>query len=256
MLEIKYVLCYNQDLMIKLEFSSEKDYLNYLTREFADVEKIGEFNVFTHCVTTYSPYYGFKMEDKEKEITQKIEGILTNGLNLDGTNIYGKYGSIRCTAKLQGVANRNLNIKKIAQYDYFSNTRYIHNIILLIPKNIKIDDKDVNFSSFYNDVNKSSQHSKVCLFDAVKDEFCPPEFTFGYQVFNPETQTFVFYKNEEHFMYLDSANKAKIEEYFANKILKVFAYCKQKYGVEKVQDVLNKLSEEHMLAIDDFLMDP
>ncbi|MBQ8615248.1 MAG: hypothetical protein IJ415_01615 [Clostridia bacterium] len=242
--------------MAMQEFENEYVYKVYLQNLFEDISKDKEYNVFLHCVTTATKYFSRDSGDNSREIEFKVKSILKNGLDLDGANSCGRYGSIRCTAKPYGEASKIDNVESILRYNYLSHSRLIHSIILLVPKYIHIDNEHVEFSSFGEKLKTNSQHDKTCWFDIVKDTFAPTEFTLGYQVFDSKTQTFKLLLNENHFAFCGENKQAELEEYFAKKIKKEIKYCKEMYGIDDLKNILIKKSEEHMRNIDDFLMDP
>lgn len=243
-------------IMRMQEFKNEIEYQDYLKRQFDEISKCGDFNVFLHCVTSHTSYYGSMLKDREKDIEKKVSGILKNGLDLDGSSSYGRYGSINCTARFAGSINDLEDLNKITRYDYLSCSRFVHTIILLIPKYIKVGDELMEFSSLNGNIEQKFQHNKACLFDTVKETYCPREFIFGYQVFDTTSQEFKFYKNEKHFAHLEEDKQNDLQKYFENKIIAVKNRCKAIYNVEGIKDILAKLTQEHLKDIEDYLIDP
>lgn len=237
------------------KFANKEEYKNYLIGLFEVVSENQEYNIFLHCVTNYSRYFVEKIGNEE-EIQMKVEGILKNGLNLEGTQGFGGYGSINGTARFIGSSTDFVNIDKIADYDYFSVSKTVSTIVITIPKYVVIKDESVEFSSLNGTMENPTQHTKACLFDVVKGMFLPVEFILGYQTVNKEDGSISFYQNPKHLAKLSKIEQKEFMEKLSKKCEEKLKYCRVRYGTESLEEIFEIMTQEHMTLIDEYLNQP
>lgn len=241
--------------MKKLNFSNIEEYENYLNDVFPKLAEDMEYNIFIHCVTCNTNYFCERPASPEVEIGLKVDGIMKHGLNLDGAQGYGNYGSINGTARFLG-NSRHVDVSRISQYDFFSRSKNVNSIIIAIPKYIKVFGKQVEFSSYKGVMKNCSQHIKDCLYDLVKGYYLPVEFILGHQIVNQGTGAVTLNLNEKHLSLLEVHEKLKLLNSMTQKSEHVINYCKNRYGVEDYEEIFKVMTEEHMFAISDFLNEP
>lgn len=238
-----------------VKYRNKAEYKNFLINEFSEMLNHGAFNIFLHCVTPYNSYYANKYSAKE-DVYRKVNDIWEKGLDLDGSMVYGKYGSINGTAKFFGEIQGVNSFDEIINYDYFSGSRFVNTIIFAIPKYININGSFLEFSSYNGQMKHRSQHVKDCLLDISKSIYLPPEFTFGYQIVDNDKGTVSFLENNRHFAKISEQEQEAVMKGFQDRIKSVLTYCKVKYGKEDFEEVFKIMTEEHLRLIDDFLNEP
>lgn len=238
-----------------LGFDSKQEYALFLAEKFQEISKVQEFNIFCHCVTDYTRYFIFPVEDADKDLQMKIENILRVGLNLDGTQNYGRYGSINGCARFFGEANA-VDVTNIVNYDYFSRGKTKDTIIIAIPKFININGKYLEFSSLNGTMEHKSQHDKDCVFDLVKGSFLPVEFILGYQKVEKLTGQVIFSENDKHFSKLSTSQQDELMQKFVDGFERVVDYCKRKYEATTLETILKIMTDDHMATIADDLDQP
>ena len=213
--------------------------------------KSPDFNLFLHCVS--SDYQNSNNDESEnKDVRGKVDSILKQGLDLDGNQERCPYGSISGTAMFAGKAS-TVKVSDVVDYSFSHNSRYVNTIVLAIPKYINIGNRVQEFSSLKGSMPRFERFKKSCLLDVSKEKYLPPEFIFGYQVVDRETNEVAFWQNNQHFALLPKAKQDKIMYGFATRIANVFNYCKNRYNVDKLEDVLSVMTAEHMVLLEDYL---
>ena len=243
------------EFMKTVKFDTIEEYEDYLGEIFSYLEQDREYNVFSHCVTNRSRYFLPSEVTPENEIRKKVEGIMKYGLNLDGTQGYGSYGSINGTARFFG-SLKKVDVENVSKYDYFSMSNVINTIILILPKYIEINGEKVEFSSYNGRMKYCSQHVKDCLFDIIKTTYLPLEFIFAHQEYNQKTGCVTLNLNEKHLSNLLPDDADEFLEKMAKKCKNKINYCKTKYGAETFEQMFKHMTDEHMIAIDDYLNEP
>lgn len=241
--------------MYNLSFNSREEYRKFLQKHLVEISKNEDFNIFLHCVTTHTPYMLRRNNSKEQEIKDKISGIWKIGLDLNGAQDYGSYGSINGTARFMGDA-QSVDLDRIINYDYVSHSKRVHSFIFAIPKWIDVDGETLEFSSYKDVMYKPSEHHKSCLFDVSKGRYMPTAFILACQEAVGEDEIFDITINDNHFAFLSQSDKEQITNGFAEKIKKVMGRCKDKYNTTNIKDVLDKMTDEHLYMIRDFLNEP
>ncbi len=241
--------------MKTIKFDSIEDYENYLSEIFPHLAQDREYNIFMHCVTSRTSYFVERSKTPDEDVRKKVESIMKRGLNLDGTQDYGNYGSINGTAKFYG-NSRDVDVKNISEYDYFSGTDNVHSIIIAIPKYIQVYGEKVEFSSYNGSMKHASQHVKDCLFDLIKGYYLPLEFIFAHQIVNKKTGEVTLNLNEKHLSIISDDDKDELLREMTEKSEQVLEYCKSKYNVSNYEDIFKSMTDEHMDAIDDYLNEP
>lgn len=241
--------------MKTVKFDCVEDYENYLSEIFPYIEQDREYNIFMHCVTIRSEYFLNREKNPKDELKKRVDSIMSEGLNLEGTQGYGSYGSINGTAKFFG-NSKDVDVEQISKYDYFSRSDTVNSIIIAIPKYIDVYGRKVEFSSFGGTMKHASQHIKDCLFDIAKDTYLPVEFILAHQEVNLKTGEVVLNINEKHLSNLSPDESDKFLRTITKKCEKAIERCKSKYGVEDFEDMFECLTDEHMIAIDDYLNAP
>ena len=79
----------------------------------------------------------------------KINSILKIGLDVDGMNSSGRYGSINGTMRFIGNSTDACS-RLIADYDYFGRNNTVHTMVLAIPKYMIIEDEEPTVVAFLN----------------------------------------------------------------------------------------------------------
>ena len=241
--------------MKTINFDTIEEHEDYLDEIFPYIAQDMEYNIFIHCVTSRSKYFLGEIKSVEDDVKNKVESIMRCGLNLDGTQGYGSYGSINGTAKFYG-NSKEVDSSDIIDYDYFSMSKQVNSIIIAIPKYIEINGEMVEFSSYNGIMKHSSQHVKDCLFDVVKGSFLPIEFVFAHQMVDKENGKVVLNLNEKHLSNLSEDEKEQLLKRLSDKCLRAIERCKEKYGTDDMEELFEHKTEEHMIAIDDYLNEP
>lgn len=243
------------EIVRTLKFNNIERYEEYLKEMFPSLAQDREYNIFIHCVTNNTNYFIERPKTIDEDVKRKIEGIMEHGLNLDGAQDYGNYGSINGTAKFFG-NSKKVDVGKIINYDFFSRTSKVNSILIAIPKYINVYGELVEFSSYKGVMKHSSQHIKDCLFDLVKEHFLPVEFILGHQMINNKTGEVTFNLNDNHISFLSEECKINLLQKMQKKCEHILEYCKNRYGVYEYEDVFKIMTKEHMFVIDDFLNQP
>lgn len=239
--------------MNQINFKSKAQYGLYLRQAFTQALKPGDFNVFLHCVTTAYPRPTKPIKEKD-EVLGKVNGILKEGLDLDGARERCPYGSINGTAKFMGETH-SINLEEIINYNFLCNSRYVNTIILAIPKYIGLKTGLHEFSSFKGSMKDFNRFNKSCLLDISKERYLPPEFTFGYQLVDRETNTVKFWQNPRHFSFLSKEEQDQIMQGFSARIDSVMDYCKNTYNTETLEDVFDVMTHRHLALLEDYFND-
>lgn len=238
--------------MKTIEFTNIVDYKNFLGGNLTQIAEDMEYNIFMHCVTGNTNYFPNKYATVDEEIKKKVEGIMRHGLNLDGAQDYGNYGSINGTAKFFG-NSKEVNPLEIVNYDYFSYMNTVNSIIIAIPKYININGEQVEFSSYKGSMKHAAQHIKDCLFDLIKGCYLPVEFIWAHQIIDNKNGSAVINLNERHLSLLSDADKFALLDKLSKKSEGVLDYCRNKYGINSFEEIFKCMTDEHMTAIDDYL---
>ncbi len=238
-----------------IKFDCIEDYENYLSEIFPQLAQEREYNIFMHCVTSRTSYFVERTKNPDEDVKKKVQSIMKYGLNLDGTQDYGNYGSINGTAKFFG-NSKDVDVEKIVDYDYFSMSDNVNSIIIAMPKYIDVYDEQVEFSSYNGSMKHASQHVKDCLFDLIKGYYLPLEFIWAHQIVNKKTGEVTLNLNERHLSVINDDEKAELLKEMTQKSERVLEYCKNKYNIQDYEDIFKSMTDEHMDAIDDYLNEP
>ena len=241
--------------MKTLKFDNIQEYKNYLMKVIPDLAQDREYNIFMHCVTGNTSYFIKKSDTLDEDIAKKVAGIMKNGLNLDGAQDYGNYGSINGTAKFFG-NSRNVKVLNIVNYDYSNRSNKVNSFIIAIPQYVNVYGEMVEFSSYKGSMKHASQHVKDCLFDLIKDSYLPIEFIWAHQIVDKHTGEVVLNLNNKHLSLLDENKKDEFLSGISKKCEQKLDYCRSQYGVTDYEDIFRSMTDEHMSAIDDFLNEP
>lgn len=241
--------------MKTIQFENINDYEDFLTEKLSQIAEDREYNIFMHCVTGHTSYFVERNKSIDEDIKMKVAGIMKRGLNLDGAQDYGNYGSINGTAKFFG-NSLDVDASDIVNYDYFSRTSRVNSIIIAIPKFIDVYGEQVEFSSYNGSMKHASQHVKDCLFDLIKGCYLPTEFILAHQIIDKEIGCATINLNEEHLSLLDEDKKKILLNKLSKKCEEKLDYCRNRYGINTYEDVFKCMTDEHMTAIDDFLNEP
>lgn len=240
---------------MELHFENKEEYIRFLEQRLNLVSLDCNYNIFCHCVTNQTRYFLNPVRDNEKELQMKINSILKIGLDVDGMNSSGRYGSINGTMRFIGNSTDACS-RLIADYDYFGRNNTVHTMVLAIPKYMIIEDEEIEFSSFNGCMKHRTPHDKDCVLDVVKQSRLPVEFILGYQKVDKNTGEVVFVENERHFSNLSNFEREKIMNKFIDRYIKAVEFCNKKYGVETMEEFFDKMTEEHMITINDDLCQP
>lgn len=242
-------------MMEYTKFTNKDSYKEFLKREFEKLNSKEEYNIFLHCVTDYTSYFGTRRKgDTEQQIVnRKVFSIRRKGLNLDGQQKYGNYGTINGTMRFVG-NSKEVDIDKVIDYDYFSSTKTKSVMIFAFPKNIKFNNQEIEFSTLDGkaDSRGKNDHTKNCVFDMVKPSNCPKEFLFAFQRVNQEDNSFVFSPNTYHFSVL--SNRAK--QFVVEPLEKEFNNIREKFKTDDIESLLKETTNEHNFYNEDYYNEP
>ncbi len=236
--------------MDQITFRSRAQYALYLRQALSQTLKPDSFNIFLHCVTTATPHSLTPIPEKE-DVLGRVNGILTEGLNLEGSQERCPYGSINGTARFMG-EHQDIKIDDIIDYNFLCNSRYVNTIILAIPKYIGADDEKIEFSSYRGKMKNVNRFKKSCLLDIAKERHLPPSFTFGYQLVDRKTNIIKFWQNHRHFSQLPIEEQSKIMKGFSDRIANVVNYCQQQHKAQSLDEVFDIMTHRHMAMLEDF----
>ena len=239
--------------MEQITFNKKSQYGLYLRQALSKTLKPGGFNIFLHCVTTAYPRPIKPIKEKD-EVLSKVNGILQDGLNLDGGQERCPYGSINGTAKFMG-ETQGVNIEEVINYNFLCNSRHVNTIILAIPKYIGLKTGLHEFSSFKGTMKDFNRFKKSCLLDISKGRYLPPEFTFGYQVVDREANTVKFWQNPRHFSLLSREEQDQIMQNFSTRIESVIDYCRSTHNASSLEDVFDIMTHKHLDLLEDYFND-
>lgn len=236
--------------MEQLTFKNRVQYAKYLREALTHTLEPDSFNIFLHCVTTATPHSLKPLPEKE-DVLGRVNGILTEGLNLEGSQERCPYGSINGTARFMG-EYQGIKIDDIIDYNFLCNSRYVNTIILAIPKYIGTAPERLEFSSYRGKMREVNRFKKACLLDISKERYLPTEFTFGYQVVDRKTETIKFWQNHRHFSLLTTEEQNKLMKGFSDRIASVMDYCQRQHKAESLDEVLDIMTHRHMAMLDDY----
>lgn len=225
--------------MEKIKFFTRDEYSTYLKNLLSKVSANGEYNFFIHQV------FLFGKDEMMEGADTKCNSILNTGM------IIRKYPTIFGTMRLIGETN-NFDTNKFIDYFYASNANDVYSIIFAIPKNIKLNDKTLNFSGMtlienqnldklrYNR-NPDSTSAMHNVLDTVKGlnrlDSC---FILGYQHIDKTSGKYEFKQNENLFYNFSNDKKQSIMNEFSLK----FENLLEKYRPQSFQDMLLISTEE------------
>lgn len=243
--------------MKEIKFTNIEEYRNYLSEKLGDINQTGKYNIFIHCVTNHTAYFGRRLSaDEDRKL--KIEGIMTKGLDLNGASYIGSYGSINGTAKFVGELDCIEKFDRIINYDYLSYDGKVCVIIMTIPKFLDLGDSIIEFSSVDGDLDYHGPHKKECVLDISKGNYLSPSFNLGCQTIDKNEGTITFIENEEHF---SKKSKKEMEQEMKSYVQRVQEVLKEEGKDEPSKrkidwkKIFTRKTKEHEEIISDALND-
>ena len=199
------------------KFTSFKQYSIFLEDLLKNLKQ--EYNICIHQIFLKNK------DDYKNGYESIVKNIFKLGLH---TN---KYATIYGTLYPLGT-NKNYKISDIINYCYTPNDD-IHSIIFILPKNIKINDKILDFSSLNlideNLCNKIPYNKKPDSYFAMHNilditkgyQNLPKQFALAYQHSDLKNGIFEIEVNENFFDLLPASIQQKILQPYAEKFLKI-----------------------------------
>ena len=232
---------------IQKSFSSVDEYRNYLQDFLNNLTKTGDYNIYIHQVCSHKTFLFDTIEEK-------IKGIKKYGLTIDYPTICG-------TAAFMG-NTQDIDVDKIINYSFSNKETQFSSFIFALPKYVKVDGKNVEYSSIdgkacsysYNEQPDKLMQKykscctfmpkmptiKFCLFDTINYSEIPNCFNLGLQTID-SNGNIAFEFNTNHISCLNKTEKQIIFD----KIEQDVEYVYKKYGTKNLIDLIVKAYLEY-----------
>ena len=161
----------------KYNFGSIDEIELFLSNLFSTLNQTREYNIFIHQINDYCD--NVERRVGTDAIKSKMKKIMNSGFKIS------EYSTLSGTARLIG-STKNLDLTKIVGYDYYGQLKCKALCIVAIPKSVRIQGTEVEYSSFNGEdawsfpdeltaeyikhcrVKPELHHYKSSLFDAIK----------------------------------------------------------------------------------------
>lgn len=219
-----------------VRFNTLQELEAYLAKQINHLNLDQEYSILAHQVNTSYDVFNNRKFCVPEILHAKLNSIFEYGFSIsDYSTIYG-------TARLIGSSKANV-ANKILSYNYYKNIEHKLICIIALPKYVKVNGRNVEYSTYKNlsannhipelveeykkhGVLPEFHHFKCCLFDAIKGYRSMPKcYMLGAIEIDKETQTYAYYTSNTHLssqsehvknLHQESVEKAIINLYKKN----------------------------------------
>lgn len=192
-----------------VRFNTFEDLEVYLAKQINNLNLDQEYSILAHQVNTSYDIFNNRKFCVPEILHTKLNSIFEYGFSIS------EYSTIYGTARLIGSSEENV-VNKLLNYNYYINIDHRLICIIAIPKHIKVNGQNIEYSTYKNlsainnipelvaeykkySVLPEFHHFKCCLFDAIKGYRSLPKcYMLGAIEIDKENQTYVYYTSGTH----------------------------------------------------------
>jgi len=225
-------------------FKSENEVKEFLTNLFHEVNNQQEYNIYLHQINDY--YDDVRNLYGEKAIKSRISRILKSDFSISS------YSALSGTAMLIG-STKNLDVNKLLNYEYYKNLDCVAVCVIAIPKDIKVNDEIIEYSSFegkdswhfpeeltkeylkHRLTKPELHHYKCCMFDAIKRyKELPQCYMLGVLQTEKVKNKYSFIRSYDHLSRCDEEKVKKHDKLIENYIVDLY----DKYNTKDLKKII------------------